>query len=63
MDETTQSMTIAELKKITPAINWRAYFDGLGYMKVNEVIVSQPKYMIALQTIFGKTMSMHGKNI
>ena len=47
-------MTIAELQKITPAINWRAYFDGLGYTKVNEVIVSQPKYMIALQTIFGK---------
>jgi endothelin-converting enzyme/putative endopeptidase len=47
-------MTIAELQKITPAINWRAYFDGLGYTKVNEVIVSQPKYMIALQTIFAK---------
>tara|TARA_R110002126_G_scaffold81248_4_gene200498 strand:+ start:795 stop:2858 length:2064 start_codon:yes stop_codon:yes gene_type:complete len=47
-------MTIAELQKITPAINWRAYFDGLGYTKLNEVIVSQPKYMAALQTIFAK---------
>jgi endothelin-converting enzyme/putative endopeptidase len=47
-------MTIAELQKITPAINWKAYFDGIGYTKVDTVIVSQPKYLQALQTIFTK---------
>lgn len=45
-------MTIAELQKLTPAINWKTYFDGIGYTKLDTVIVSQPKYMKALQTIF-----------
>jgi endothelin-converting enzyme/putative endopeptidase len=37
--------------KLTPAINWKTYFDGIGYTKLDTVIVSQ-KYMKALQTIF-----------
>jgi putative endopeptidase len=45
-------MTIAELQKLTPAINWKTYFDGIGFAKLDTVIVSQPKYMKALQTIF-----------
>ena len=45
-------MTIAELQQLTPAINWKTYFDGIGYTKLDTVIVSQPKYMKALQTIF-----------
>ncbi|MEZ7499257.1 M13 family metallopeptidase [Flavobacterium sp. Arc3] len=45
-------MTIAELQKMTPAINWKEYFTGIGFTKLDSVIVSQPKYMKALQTIF-----------
>jgi putative endopeptidase len=44
-------MTIAELQKITPAINWKSYFVGIGFTKLDTVIVSEPKYMKALQTI------------
>lgn len=45
-------MAIAELQKITPAINWKAYFTGIGFAKLDSVIVLQPKYMKALQAIF-----------
>ena len=44
-------MTLAQLQKITPAINWKNYFVTLGFTKLNNVIVTQPKYMAALQTI------------
>jgi endothelin-converting enzyme/putative endopeptidase len=45
-------MTIADLQKITPAINWQNYFTGIGFAKLDSVIVTQPRYMKALQTIF-----------
>tara|TARA_R110000868_G_scaffold285081_1_gene545557 strand:- start:4835 stop:6898 length:2064 start_codon:yes stop_codon:yes gene_type:complete len=44
-------MTIAELQKTTPLINWENYFSGIGFTKLDTVIVSEPKYMKALQTI------------
>jgi putative endopeptidase len=44
-------MTVAELQKLTPAINWDAYIKGIGITKVDTIIVSQPKYMAALQDI------------
>ncbi len=44
-------MTIAALQKITPAIDWKNYFTKLGFTKLDNVIVSQPKYMKALQAI------------
>jgi endothelin-converting enzyme/putative endopeptidase len=47
-------MTIAELQKMTPAINWKDYFAGIGFTKLDTVIVSQPKYMKALQTILSE---------
>ncbi|WP_089057013.1 M13 family metallopeptidase [Flavobacterium plurextorum] len=45
-------MTIAELQKLTPAIKWEAYFTGIGLAKLDTVIVMEPKYMKALQTVF-----------
>ncbi|OXG05600.1 endothelin-converting enzyme/putative endopeptidase [Flavobacterium araucananum] len=45
-------MTIAQLQKLTPAIKWEAYFTGLGLAKLDTVVVMEPKYMKALQTIF-----------
>lgn len=44
-------MTVADLQKLTPAIDWNAYFKGIGFAKLDSIIVSQPKYMKALQTI------------
>jgi endothelin-converting enzyme/putative endopeptidase len=37
-------MTIAELQKVTPAINWKEYLLN-WFTKLDSVIVSQPKYM------------------
>ncbi|AWK03577.1 M13 family peptidase [Flavobacterium crocinum] len=45
-------MTLAEIQKLTPAIKWNDYFAGLGITKLETVIVSEPKYMKALQTVF-----------
>ena len=45
-------MTLTELSKLTPSINWNTYFTKIGLAKVDTVIVSQPKYMTALETIF-----------
>lgn len=47
-------MTIAGLQKLTPAINWEAYLKGVGIGKVDTLIVSQPKYMEALEQTFAK---------
>jgi putative endopeptidase len=47
-------MTVAQLQKITPAINWNTYFAGIGITKPSEIIVTQPKYFTALQSILKK---------
>jgi len=45
-------MTISDLQKLTPAIKWDAYFSSLGMPKLDTVVVTEPKYMKALQTVF-----------
>ncbi len=50
--KTYNPMTIAELQKLTPSINWNNYLTGIGLPKLDTVIVSQPKYMTALEDIF-----------
>lgn len=47
-------MTVTELQKLTPAINWDSYFTGIGLAKLDTVIVTEPKYMTALQTVFSE---------
>ncbi|WP_294820996.1 M13 family metallopeptidase [uncultured Flavobacterium sp.] len=47
-------MTIEALGGITPAIDWDAYLKGIGIKNADTVIVTQPKYMAALQEIFAK---------
>lgn len=44
-------MTIADLQKLTPAINWDGYIKGVGIKSIDSIIVSQPKYMTALPDI------------
>ncbi|WP_417884785.1 M13 family metallopeptidase [Zunongwangia sp.] len=46
--------TLAELQKLTPAINWTRYFEEIGVGKLDTVIVSQPKYMKAMQKVIAK---------
>ena len=50
--KTYNPMTIAELQKLTPTINWEGYLVSVGLPKVDTLIVSQPRYMTALETIF-----------
>ena len=45
-------MAIADLQKLTPSINWKNYLTKIGLTKADSIIVSQPKYMTALETIF-----------
>jgi putative endopeptidase len=46
--------SIADLQKMMPAINWEAYLSGLGFPKLDTIIVTQPRYMNALQTILSE---------
>lgn len=50
--KTYNPMTVADLQKLTPSINWNSYLAGIGIPKVDSIIVSQPKYMTALEGIF-----------
>ena len=50
--KTYNPMTIAQLQKLTPAINWENHLSAIGLPKQDTVIVSQPRYMEALQAIF-----------
>ncbi|HLV46326.1 MAG TPA: M13 family metallopeptidase [Flavobacterium sp.] len=48
---TYNPMTIAELQTLSPNVNWQAFIDATGLKNVDKVIVSQPKYMEALNSI------------
>lgn len=45
-------MKVEELQNQVSAIDWKSYFDAVGAGKVDTIIVSQPKYMVALQEKF-----------
>jgi putative endopeptidase len=44
-------MTVADLGKLSPSINWNNYFTKIGFKNVDSLIVSQPKYMKALESV------------
>ena len=48
---TYNPMTIAELQKTTPVVDWTAYFNATGLKNIDKVVVSQPRYMKALNDI------------
>ncbi|ESU21897.1 M13 family metallopeptidase PepO precursor [Flavobacterium cauense R2A-7] len=50
--KTYNPMTVADLQKLTPSVNWNGYIEGVGIGKIDSLIVSQPKYMTALEDIF-----------
>lgn len=39
------TMTLAELKKMVPAMSWERYFEGMGVGKLRKLNVSQPEFM------------------
>lgn len=54
---TYNPMSVAQLQNQVKAINWQDYLDEIGAGDVDTLIISQPKYMQALQTTFS------GKNV
>lgn len=50
--KTYNPMRVADLQKLTPSINWNNYFSKIGLGGTDSLIVSQPKYMTSLETIF-----------
>ncbi|WP_396178574.1 M13 family metallopeptidase [Flavobacterium sp.] len=50
--KTYNPMTVSDLQKLMPSINWNTYLTGVGLKDIDSVIVSQPKYMVALETMF-----------
>ncbi|MTI29780.1 M13 family metallopeptidase [Xanthovirga aplysinae] len=47
-------MSISDLSKLTPSIDWNAYLNTVGVKGVKEVIVSQPAYMQEVEKVFNK---------
>jgi putative endopeptidase len=47
-------MTVADLQKLTPSIDWKNYLTKIGLPKADSLIVSQPKYMTSLEAIFNE---------
>ena len=45
-------MTVSNLQKLTPSIDWKNYLTKIGLKNVDSLIVTQPKYMTALETVF-----------
>ena len=43
---------IADLQKMLPLVDFNTYIKGIGLSKIDTVIVTQPRYIAALQTIF-----------
>jgi putative endopeptidase len=51
-------MTVAELQKMAPAIDWSAHLKGIGVKGIDKVIVTDPGYFKAMSNIF-KTRSVN----
>lgn len=46
--------TVEELNKLAPAINWEAYYKGIGASNFDQVIVSQPAYIQEMNNILSQ---------
>ncbi|TNJ45294.1 M13 family metallopeptidase [Tamlana fucoidanivorans] len=46
--------SIDELQNMVPAIQWNAYFEGIGVKQMDTVIVNEVNYMKALQTVLSQ---------
>jgi len=50
-------MSVAELQKLAPAIDWKAHLTGIGAENLDKIIVTDPGYFKTMNTIF-KTRSV-----
>lgn len=50
--KTYNPMTVADLQNILPTVNWNQYLETVGIGKLDSIVVSQPKYLETLETIF-----------
>lgn len=50
--KTYNPMTVSDLQKLTPSVSWDNYLQQIGIGKIDSLVVSQPKYMTALEDIF-----------
>ncbi len=50
-------MTVAELQKLAPVVNWNKHFKAIGVDKIDKVIVTDPNYFKAMNKIL-KTRSV-----
>ena len=48
-------MTIAEISKLTPSINFDKYVKGIGIKKIDTIIVTDPNYFKALEKVLKTT--------
>ncbi|MGH8853627.1 MAG: M13 family metallopeptidase, partial [Telluria sp.] len=48
-------MTLAQLRTLTPGLDWKTYLADSGAGKVDSVIVSQPSYLAALDKLVATT--------
>lgn len=48
-------MSIAELNKLTSAINWQSIIAIIGLKKVDTIIVGQPEFLVALNALLKST--------
>jgi len=44
--------SISDLNKMTPSINWKAYFDGIGAKSLDTVIVTDPGIFYCFRKYF-----------
>ncbi len=54
-DKTYNRMTIKQLTGLTPHFNWQQFFTDNRITKAEELVVRQPDYLQAFDTIFKKT--------
>jgi putative endopeptidase len=59
--KTYNMMTVADLQRLTPAVNWQKFITNVGIKNLDSINVSQPKYMTALQSIFEANKIDHWK--
>ncbi len=45
-------MSVEELQKLVPAIDWNAHLKGIGVENIEKIIVTDPKYFKAMNDIF-----------
>lgn len=54
--------SMSDLNKLVPVINWKNYFEGIGVKQLDTVIVSDPGYFKALNTILSENQVDDWKN-